>query len=346
MRISKLLSAICAAAILAGSATVRAQDTTEQATARAALMQKISELDAQQAATNAAATTTPTTAATPSAAVNPPPAVMATPAPAPAPVETPLSGASAQAIAHAALMQKMAELDAQQVATNTAAPSSPVILAPVETQPATSVPASVESSSMQKATAEAEAAAKAKAKADQAAAAAKAKADAQQAAAELKAKKEADRKAAKQKAADEAAAKARAKANQAAIETQPEAPAAAAPETATPTVVPGKASGTPSVVIFPPPAKPAAPTAVASKKSKAKPAKPAAPAVAPVVKPVPQPDLNYAGKSLGFKPVEAPPPPVSEQKVAKLQALLAKYMANQIAPDEYQKERAAILAEP
>ena len=56
--------------------------------------------------------------------------------------------------------------------------------------------------------------------------------------------------------------------------------------------------------------------------------------------------MNYAGKSLGFKPVEAPPPPVSAQKVAELQALLAKYMANQVSPDEYQKQRAAILAEP
>jgi hypothetical protein len=75
------------------------------------------------------------------------------------------------------------------------------------------------------------------------------------------------------------------------------------------------------------------------------PAKPAAPAVAPAVKPVPA-NAGYAGKTLGFKPVEAPPPPVSAQKVAELQALLARYMANQVSPDEYQKERAAILAEP
>jgi len=71
------------------------------------------------------------------------------------------------------------------------------------------------------------------------------------------------------------------------------------------------------------------------------PAKPAAPAV----KPAPA-NVSYAGKSLGFKPVEAPPPPVSAQKEAELQALLARYMANQVSPDEYQKERAAILAEP
>jgi hypothetical protein len=80
-------------------------------------------------------------------------------------------------------------------------------------------------------------------------------------------------------------------------------------------------------------------------KSAAPPAKPAAPAVAPAVKPVPA-NASYAGKTLGFKPVEAPPPPVSAQKQAELQTLLARYMANQISPDEYQKERAAILAAP
>ena len=49
---------------------------------------------------------------------------------------------------------------------------------------------------------------------------------------------------------------------------------------------------------------------------------------------------------MGFKPIEAPPLPISAQKEAELQALLAKYMADQVSPDEYQKERAAILAEP
>ena len=77
----------------------------------------------------------------------------------------------------------------------------------------------------------------------------------------------------------------------------------------------------------------------------APPAKPAAPVAAPAVKPPPA-NESYAGKTLGLKPIEAPPPPVSAQKEAELQALLARYMANQISPDEYQKERAAILAEP
>jgi hypothetical protein len=75
-------------------------------------------------------------------------------------------------------------------------------------------------------------------------------------------------------------------------------------------------------------------------------AKPAAPPAPPVVKLPPPANGNFAGKSLGFKPVEAPPLPVSAQKEAELRALLARYMADQISPSEYQKERAAILAGP
>jgi hypothetical protein len=47
-----------------------------------------------------------------------------------------------------------------------------------------------------------------------------------------------------------------------------------------------------------------------------------------------------------LKPIDVPPPPVSAKKEAELQALLAKYMADQVTPEEYQKARAAILAEP
>ncbi len=49
---------------------------------------------------------------------------------------------------------------------------------------------------------------------------------------------------------------------------------------------------------------------------------------------------------LGLKPIEAPPLPISADKQARLQALLAKYKADQISPEEYQKQRAEILAEP
>jgi hypothetical protein len=75
-----------------------------------------------------------------------------------------------------------------------------------------------------------------------------------------------------------------------------------------------------------------------------------APVQAPVVATPPAPprpaNVNYPGKDLGLKPIEVPPPPVSADKEAQLQALLAIYMADKISPEEYQKQRAAILAEP
>jgi hypothetical protein len=49
---------------------------------------------------------------------------------------------------------------------------------------------------------------------------------------------------------------------------------------------------------------------------------------------------------LGLNPIEAPPLPISAAKQDQLQALLAKYKADQISPEEYQKQRAEILAEP
>jgi hypothetical protein len=55
---------------------------------------------------------------------------------------------------------------------------------------------------------------------------------------------------------------------------------------------------------------------------------------------------NYPGKELGLQAIEAPAPPVSQDKLAQLQALLARYMADQVSPEEYHKQRAAILAAP
>ena len=54
----------------------------------------------------------------------------------------------------------------------------------------------------------------------------------------------------------------------------------------------------------------------------------------------------YPGKALGFNPIEAPPPPVSAEQEAALRALLARYMANEVTPDQYQAERKKILAGP
>src|ERR1019366_2974297 len=125
MRISKLWSAVCAAAFLPGFLSVRAQDNPAQAAARAALMAKMGELNAQQTppanpglapvvlspSGAAAEQTGPPTKATTSS----PPPVVTKPVPAPAPPETPPAPAGAndtpaQAAARAALMAKMSGL--------------------------------------------------------------------------------------------------------------------------------------------------------------------------------------------------------------------------------------------
>jgi hypothetical protein len=75
-----------------------------------------------------------------------------------------------------------------------------------------------------------------------------------------------------------------------------------------------------------------------------------APVVQPAVVAAPQPvkaaDVNYAGKDLGMKPIVAPALPIATSKADRLQSLLAKYKADQISPEEYHKQRSAILAEP
>ena len=39
-------------------------------------------------------------------------------------------------------------------------------------------------------------------------------------------------------------------------------------------------------------------------------------------------------------------PPISPSKQEKLQALLKKYQADELTPEQYQQQRAKILAEP
>ncbi|HEX9046970.1 MAG TPA: hypothetical protein VF988_08070, partial [Verrucomicrobiae bacterium] len=55
---------------------------------------------------------------------------------------------------------------------------------------------------------------------------------------------------------------------------------------------------------------------------------------------------NYAGKELGMKRINAPARPISTSKEEQLNALLDKYEADQISPEEYHKQRAEILAQP
>jgi flagellum-specific peptidoglycan hydrolase FlgJ len=47
-----------------------------------------------------------------------------------------------------------------------------------------------------------------------------------------------------------------------------------------------------------------------------------------------------------FKPIERPALPISADKAERLTELLRKYRADEITPEQYQKERAKILAEP
>ncbi len=72
--------------------------------------------------------------------------------------------------------------------------------------------------------------------------------------------------------------------------------------------------------------------------------KPAKSVVKPVAaKPANQ---NYLGKDLGMKPLPTPALPIAASQAARLQALLAKYKADQISPEDYHQQRAKILAEP
>jgi hypothetical protein len=49
---------------------------------------------------------------------------------------------------------------------------------------------------------------------------------------------------------------------------------------------------------------------------------------------------------LGLKQIPAPPLPISASKADRLAILLGKYRADQLSPEEYHSQRAAILAEP
>ena len=51
-------------------------------------------------------------------------------------------------------------------------------------------------------------------------------------------------------------------------------------------------------------------------------------------------------KGIMVKPIEGPPLPISADKDQRLQELLKRYKADQLTPEQYQTERAKILAEP
>jgi hypothetical protein len=124
MQFPKLLYTLCATVICGGILSAQADDNAAQAAARAAVLQKMQEMN------GATDTNTPAPAPAPAAAVTPAPAVEPTPTTGDNP---------AQAAARAALIQQSVALDTQRIG---AAPT-PAAPAPVGT-PAPVVPAVLE----------------------------------------------------------------------------------------------------------------------------------------------------------------------------------------------------------
>jgi len=123
-------------------------------------------------------------------------------------------------------------------------------------------------------------------------------------------------------------------------------PTETTPEAPTPEMkpVPTMETAQPAPVVIksaPPAITPAAGTALES------PVMPATIKIKPgVMSATNQINAIYTGKELGLKPIESPLLPVSAAQQAQLQALLSKYKANQISPEEYHNQRAEILAQP
>ena len=51
-------------------------------------------------------------------------------------------------------------------------------------------------------------------------------------------------------------------------------------------------------------------------------------------------------EGVNFPPLEGPPLPISSEKQQRLSELLQRYRADQVTPEQYQAERAKILAGP
>jgi hypothetical protein len=57
------------------------------------------------------------------------------------------------------------------------------------------------------------------------------------------------------------------------------------------------------------------------------------------------PAVTKPAKASAFEPLQAPPSPLTGSKDERLKQLLDQYKADQITPEEYHKQRAAIVAE-
>jgi len=250
MRISKLYLVVCAAALCGSIVTVRADDTPAQAAARAALEEKMNELNAQSASTNAVQTPAPAMAEQPAQ-----PAAATTPA-TPAPAEKPQPAPAAP----------------EQPAPMAVTPSGAAVQEPTNPPAATTTLPS----------------------------------------------------------------------------TPP--PAKKPAMTVAPAVAPAPSSDHGLFAPVPPPSGGAS-IPVPSEENEQPTMTSQTPPPVAVQQPVyTEPSQNtkaaYPGKELGLKPITAPPLPISPMQQAQLQALLDKYNANAITPEQYQAERAKILAEP
>ena len=274
----KLLPAVCAAVFCASFISVRADDTPVQAAARAALEQKLNELDTTQ-------TQAPPVLVTPSGAVVVQPDKSATNVTRTVPAKT-VTSPTAPAKTTSATKAVPAASRTTPAAPVAPEPKNP----PAEVTPATPPPAETKPAPMMT------------------------------------------------PVEPTAAATITSETNAApaASGTTPAAPVATMPTEVTPATPPPTETKP-----APPAITPAAGTVLQS------PVRPATIKVKPgVMSATNQINAIYTGKELGLKPIESPLLPISAAQQAQLQALLEKYKANQITPEEYHNQRAEILAQP
>lgn len=383
MLIFQIRPVVCAAILCAGLAAARADDTPAQAAARAALLEK---MNAQETSPAQPSQPAPVTVTPAGAAMEPttPPVTNAMSSAA-ANDDAKAEQAAATAKAKADAQQAAAELKTKKLAEKKAARQKAADEAAAKAQAKAKAKAD-KAAAKAKAKAEAQqAAAELKAK-QEAEAAAQAQAAAKPATetwvtpapvaspAPVATEEEmAPVKPAKKKKAaatppatssppawaagdNEAQAKARAalleKMNEIAAEPAPSVPTpapiivtpagATVEQPAQPAV--GTAPAQPAVgAAMTAPAQPTKPVVEKKKKKKKK----VAPETAAFATQPGQPAAtSFPGKELGMQPIVAPPLPITATKEDQLQALLAKYMADQISPEEYHKQRAAILDQP
>ncbi len=359
MQVSKLFPVVGLAVMYLGLVSVRAQDTPAQAAARAALLEKMNE------ANGGAPVNTVTSA--PPATVTPVPAESpgVTWAP-PAAVTTNSTETSAQAAARAALMEKMEEMNsAAPVNTVTSAPPAAVASVPAESPGATSAPPAAVTPAPPATVTSVPAESPGVTWAPPAAVTTSSTETPEQAAARAALME----KMSELNGAESSAPSVVVKTNELQNVSSPPpvimgansiANGVTSPSSETMTnqnmnmpmaTPPPEVTGAPVFAPVPPPSgsieyNEAAQAALNAAKTNN------------VVTGAPAPFASGMGageqeqanvdeitaKALGVQPIQPPPPPVSAEQQEQLQELLQRYDANQITPEEYQAERAKIMA--